>query len=107
MVGEEGMEYVTREKGTEFYEQAAEPRADEFREVMLKTKEYEPKTARGKAAKLKRDEEKKPVKVAECVLALRCLSRSCGRGEEKSAVIELRSVLIKLFVSIHLFNLIC
>jgi|GEM_PF-996224 len=64
----EHMEYVTRgKKGTEFYEQAAELGADKFREVMLKTKEYEPKTARGKAAKLKRDEEKKPVKVAECV----------------------------------------
>jgi len=67
-LGEEGMEYVTRgKKGTEFYEQAAELGADKFREVMLKTNEYEPKTARGKAAKLKRDEEKKPVKVAECV----------------------------------------
>ena len=67
-LAEEGVEYVTRgKKGTELYEQAAELGADEFREVMLKTKEYEPKTARGKAAKLKRDEEKKPVKVAECV----------------------------------------
>ncbi|RLG32634.1 hypothetical protein DRN97_06905 [Methanosarcinales archaeon] len=62
----EHIEYVTRgKKGTEFYEQAAELGADEFRE--LKTKEYEPKTARGKAAKQKRDEEKKPVKVAELV----------------------------------------
>jgi len=62
----EHIEYVTRgKKGTEFYEQAAELGADKFREV--KTKEYEPKTARGKAAKLRRDEEKKPVKVAECM----------------------------------------
>jgi hypothetical protein len=62
------MEYVTRGKqGTDFYVQAAELGADKFREVMLKTKEYEPKTARGKAAKKKRDEEKKPVMVAECV----------------------------------------
>ena len=68
MVGEEGMEYVTRgKKGTELYEQAAELGADKIGEVMLKTKEYEPKTARGKAAKHKRDEEKKPVRVAECV----------------------------------------
>jgi hypothetical protein len=67
-LGEEGMEYVTRGKqGTDFYVQAAELGADKFREVMLKTKEYEPKTARGKAAKKQRDEEKKPVKVAECV----------------------------------------
>ncbi len=50
------MEYVTRGKrGTKFYEQAAGLGEDEFREVVLKTKEYEPKTARGKAAKLKRD----------------------------------------------------
>jgi len=62
----EHIEYVTRgKKGTEFYEQAAELGADKFRE--LNTKEYEPKTARGKAAKLRRDEEKKPVKVAECM----------------------------------------
>jgi len=67
-LGEEGMEYITRgKKGTELYEQAAELGADEFREVMPRTKEYEPKTARGKAAKQKRDEEKKPVKVAELV----------------------------------------
>jgi uncharacterized protein with GYD domain len=64
----EHMEYVTRGKrGTKFYEQAAELGEDEFREVVLKTKEYEPKTARGKVAKLKRDAEKKPVRIAECV----------------------------------------
>ena len=54
-LAEEGMEYITRgNKGTELYERAAEPGADEFREVMPKTKEYEPKTARGKVAKHKR-----------------------------------------------------
>lgn len=64
----EGVEFVTRgKKGTYFFDQAAELGEDKFREVILKTNEYEPKTARGKASKKKRDEEKKPVRIAECV----------------------------------------
>ncbi|MFZ2071166.1 MAG: hypothetical protein WAV32_06180 [Halobacteriota archaeon] len=63
----EHTEYVSRGKeGTKLYEQVAELDESEFREVILKTKEYEPKTARGKAAQEMRDEEKKPVRIAEC-----------------------------------------
>jgi len=61
------VEYVTRgKKGTNIFEQAAELGEDKFKEVMLKTKEYEPKTASGKAAKNKRNEKKMPVRIAEC-----------------------------------------
>ena len=63
----EHMEYVTRGKqGTKLFEQAAELGDDEFRVLVLKTREYEPKTARGKVAKEKRDVDKKPVRIAEC-----------------------------------------
>lgn len=63
---EEKIEFITRGKReTYFFKQATELGEDEFREVMLKTNEYEPKTARGKASKRKRDEKKEPVKIAE------------------------------------------
>ena len=65
--GKEHMEYVTRgKKGTKLYERAAELDEAKFQEVVLKTKEYEPKTPRGKASRKKRDAEKKPVRIAEC-----------------------------------------
>ena len=61
------MEYVTRgKKGTKLYERAAELDEAKFQEVVLKTKEYEQKTPRGKASRKKRDAEKKPVRIAEC-----------------------------------------
>lgn len=62
----EKMKYVTRGKaGTDFFKQAAKLSDDKFSEVLLKTNDYEPKTARGEASKQKRDENKKPVKIAE------------------------------------------
>ena len=65
--GKKHTEYVTRgKKGTKLYEQVAELSEEDFRAVVLKTKEYEPKTARGKASKKKRDSGKKPVRIAEC-----------------------------------------
>jgi len=63
----EHIEYVTRGKqGTKLFEQAAELGDAEFRVLVLKTKEYEPKTAQGKAAKENREVDKKPVRIAEC-----------------------------------------
>ncbi len=60
------IKYVTRGKaGTDFFKQAAKLSDDKFNEVLLKTNDYEPKTTRGEAFKKKRDENKKPVKVAE------------------------------------------
>ena len=79
---EKHVEYVTRgKKGTDIFEKAAELGDDKFREVMLKTKEYEPKTASGKAAKIKRDEKKKPVRIAEC-------SYSFSSGSQVRVVVE-------------------
>jgi hypothetical protein len=60
------IKYVTRGKaGTDFFKQAAKLSDDKFSEVLLKTNDYEPKTALGQASKQKRDESKKPVKIAE------------------------------------------
>jgi Transposase DDE domain len=60
------IKYVTRGKaGTDFFKQAAKLSDDKFSEVLLKTNDYEPKTTRGEASKKKRDENKKPVKIAE------------------------------------------
>lgn len=62
----QNIKYVTRGKaGTDFFKQAAKLSDDKFSEVLLKTNDYEPKTARGEASKQKRDESKKPVKIAE------------------------------------------
>ena len=60
------IKYVTRGKaGTDFFKQAAKLSDDKFSEMLLKTNDYEPKTTRGEASKKKRDENKKPVKIAE------------------------------------------
>ncbi len=60
------IKYVTRGKaGTDFFKQAAKLSDDKFSEVLIKTNDYEPKTVRGEASKKKRDENKKPVKIAE------------------------------------------
>ena len=60
------VEYVTRgKKETVIFEQAAKVEEDRFKEVMLKTKEYEPKTASGKSKKKIRDAKKRPVRIAE------------------------------------------
>jgi len=62
----QNIKYVTRGKaGTDFFNQAAKLSDDKFIEVLLKTDDYEPKTPRGDASKQKRDESKKPVKIAE------------------------------------------
>ena len=94
---EEGIEYVTRgKKGTVFFEQAAELGEDKFREVMLKTKEYEPKTARGKASKQKRDEEKKPVRIAECMCSFSDGSPVRMVVEKKRVQLSKKDKLLKL-----------
>jgi len=64
---------------------------------MLKTKEYESKTAaRGKAAKKKRDEEKKPVWIAECVCSFPDGSPVRVVVEKKRAQLSKNDKLLKL-----------
>jgi len=43
-------------RGKRKFKQAAKLPDDKFSEVLLKTNDYEPKTARGEASKQKRDE---------------------------------------------------
>jgi len=95
MDGKEHIVYVTRgKKGTKLFEPAAELGEDEFRDVVLKTKEYEPKTARDKEEAGCR--EKAGANCRVHVLVFRWHSRSCSCGEEKNAVIEERKLRLLL-----------